>query len=108
MKKIFLLLLMAVVSVAAFSQAPAGDSATAKKQKKNPAAWACPSCFKITKEGGNCEQDKSAKVQLGTYYCQHCMKATGTQPGQCAMCKGTTTQMTRKLCAQHRNAKRIA
>lgn len=108
MKKTLLLLLTAVISFAAFSQEPAVDSAKAKKQKQNPAAWACPTCFKITREGGACEQDKTAKVQLGTYYCQHCMKATGTQPGQCPMCKGATTQMTRKLCGQHREAKKVA
>lgn len=101
-------MLMAIVSVAAFSQEPAVDSAKIKKQKQNAAAWACPACYKITKEGGNCEQDKTAKVQLGTYYCLHCMKAAGAQPGQCSMCKGTTTQITRKFCAQHRNAKKIA
>lgn len=99
---------MATVSVVAFSQAPAADSSKVKRQKQNGAAWACPTCYKITKEGGSCEQDKSAKVQLGTYYCQHCMKATGAQPGQCPMCKGATTQMTRRFCAQHRNVKKIA
>jgi len=41
---------------------------------------------------------------LGTYYCQHCVKATGTKPGKCSTCGGATTQMTRKLCAAHTDA----
>ena len=105
MKKILLLLAVLFTGMISFSQqTPAADSAKSVKHKQvqNPAAWACPACFKITKDGGVCADDKTAKVQLGTYYCQHCVKATGNQPGQCPTCKGATTQMTRKLCAQHK------
>jgi len=103
MKKTLLLLGVLFTAFAGFSQTPSKDTAaTAKhKQVQNPAAWACPSCFKITKDGGNCADDKTAKVQLGTYYCAHCVKATGNKPGKCPDCGGTTTQMTRKLCATH-------
>ena len=74
---------------------------TVAKQVQNPAAWACPKCFMITKDGGQCPMDQTNKVQLGTYYCEHCVKATGNKPGKCPSCNGATTQMTRKLCAQH-------
>jgi hypothetical protein len=105
MKK--LLLMASVMCMSLFSMAQA-DSAKAPKQKEhkkamqvaNPAAWACPKCFAITKEGGQCAMDQTDKVQLGTYYCEHCMKATGTKPGKCATCSATATQMTRKLCAK--------
>jgi hypothetical protein len=70
-------------------------------QVANPAAWACPKCFSITKAGGKCAADQSDMVQLGTYYCDHCMKASGSKAGKCASCSMATTQMTRKLCAQH-------
>ncbi len=110
MKKIFLLLALICVTAIGFSQqSPTTDTAKTVKQKQNSAAWACPACFKITKEGGKCADDKSEKIQLGTYYCQHCMKATGDKPGTCSMCKGATTQMTRKLCKEHTsNVKKIA
>ena len=90
--------------------APVDSAKIAKhKQTQNPAAWACPACYKITKEGGQCADDKTAKIQLGTYYCQHCVKATGDKPGSCPTCKGATTQMTRKLCKEHTgNVKKIA
>ena len=104
MKKILLFLTVLFAGLAGFSQtAPAKDtSAMAKhKQVQNPAAWACPTCFKITKDGGACADDKTAKVQLGTYYCAHCVKASGNKPGKCADCGAATTQMTRKLCASH-------
>ncbi len=104
MKKLLLLLIVLLAVTAGFSQAGKmkDSSATAAhKQVQNPAAWACPTCFKITKDGGACADDKTEKVQLGTYYCQHCVKATGSKPGKCPTCGGATTQMTRKLCATH-------
>ena len=106
MKKLtFLLSLMFFGFIAFAQQTPASATDTAKKAMnkhvQNPAAWACPKCFKITKDGGTCADDNTAKVQLGTYYCDHCMKATGNKPGKCGTCGAATTQMTRKLCAQH-------
>lgn len=107
MKKIMFLTVILFAAATGFAQqAPAQAQDTAKhmaknKQVQNPAAWACPKCFKITKDGGQCADDKTDKVQLGTYYCTHCMKATGNKPGKCSTCDGATTQMTRKLCAQH-------
>jgi rubrerythrin len=71
------------------------------QQVANAASWACPKCFAITKDSGQCAMDKTDKVQLGTYYCDHCMKGTGTKPGKCPTCGAPTTQMTRKLCAKH-------
>ncbi|MES2004536.1 MAG: hypothetical protein V4450_08445 [Bacteroidota bacterium] len=82
----------------------AGSTATAvqkEKQVQNAAAWACPKCYAITKEGGQCANCKMDKVQLGTYYCTHCMKGTGAKAGKCPTCSMATTQMTRKLCAEH-------
>lgn len=112
MKKITLLLAVLLVGLIGFSQekTPVDSAKTAKhKQVQNPAAWACPACYKITKEGGTCPDDKTAKIQLGTYYCQHCVKATGDKPGICPTCKGATTQMTRKLCKEHTgNVKKTA
>jgi len=112
MKKITLLLAVLFAALMSFAQQKAGtDSAKTAlhKQVQNPAAWACPACYKITKEGGQCADDKSAKIQLGTYYCQHCVKATGDKPGNCPMCKAATTQMTRKLCKEHTgNVKKTA
>jgi hypothetical protein len=109
MKKLFVLASLLVFSVLSFAQQTPAD--TAKKMVKhvqNPAAWACPKCFKITKDGGTCADDNTAKVQLGTYYCEHCVKATGDKPGKCATCGAATTQMTRKFCAAHTTAKKAA
>ena len=105
MKKLFFLSCLMIAAVISFAQTtPAAAVDTAKKivakHVQNPAAWACPKCYKITKDGGNCADDATAKVQLGTYYCEHCVKATGAKPGKCPTCGGATTQMTRKLCAQ--------
>ena len=109
MKRIFLLLALVFTGTAAFTQQAPVDSAILVKQKKHGAAWACPACFKITKEGGQCAGDKTAKIQLDTYYCQHCVKATGDKPGNCPTCKGTTTQMTRRLSKEHTgNVKKTA
>ena len=106
MKKIFFSLTFLMAALAGFSQQ---STDTVKAARQNKAAWACPACFTITKDGGACANDKSAKIQLGTYYCQHCIKATGDKPGQCPMCKGATTQMTRKLCREHKEpVKKIA
>lgn len=111
MKRITFLVLLALISFAGFAQQTAAkDSAKVAKAKQiqNPAAWACPTCFKITKEGGQCPDDKTAMVQLGTYYCEHCVKATGNKPGKCPACGAATTQMTRKLCAKHASAAKKA
>ena len=102
MKKIMLFVAVLFFAANSFAQqTPAKDTAqhAVKKQTQNPAAWACPKCYKITKDGGDCADCKVAKVQLGTYYCEHCVKATGAKPGKCPACGGATTQMTRKLCA---------
>jgi rubrerythrin len=106
MKKAILFLAIVFIAATAFAQqtAPAKDTthhAVKAKQVQNPAAWACPKCYKITKEGGKCAADNTDMVQLGTYYCEHCVKATGNKPGKCPTCGAATTQMTRKLCAQH-------
>lgn len=102
MKRIFLLLALVFTGAAAFTQqTPVIDSVIVVKQKQHGAAWACPACFKITKEGGQCTADKTPTIQLGTYYCQHCVKASGDKPGNCSTCKGATTQMTRRLCKEH-------
>jgi hypothetical protein len=78
------------------------------KQVQNPAAYACPKCFNISKGAGNCEHCQVAKVQLGTYYCAACNKSTGSKPGKCPSCGATSVQMTRKLCSQHVPAKKAA
>jgi hypothetical protein len=111
MKKLLLMASVMCLSLCSMAQT---DSAAAPKQnghkehKKgmqtaNAAAWACPKCFAITKEGGQCTMDQTDKVQLGTYYCEHCMKTTGTKPGKCATCAAPAVQMTRKLCAKHQH-----
>jgi hypothetical protein len=103
MKKLMLLfaafLMIGFAANAQTTTAPAQQ--TTKKQVQNPAAYACPKCFKITKEGGKCSVDGTDMVQLGTYYCLHCMKSTGTKPGKCPTCGMATTQITRKYCAAH-------
>jgi hypothetical protein len=106
MKKIFFFLFFAFAACTTFAQtpstAPAATPATATVKKvQNPAAWACPQCFHISKDGGTCEKCSVAKVQLGTYYCPKCMKGTGTKAGNCPTCGTATVQMTRKLCASH-------
>lgn len=103
-KSIFFITFLFFVGSSFAQQAPVTDSAkhiAINKHVQNPAAWACPKCYKITKEGGACMDDKTDKVQLGTYYCEHCVKGTGNKPGKCPTCGAATTQMTRKLCAQH-------
>jgi hypothetical protein len=110
MKKILVMAVMLFVTVMGMAQT--ADSAKVVKhggknhsekvkQVSNPAAWACPKCYAITKEGGVCAADQTDKVQLGTYYCDHCMKASGNKPGKCSSCSMATVQMTRKLCAKH-------
>ncbi len=71
------------------------------KQVANPAAFACPHCYEISKGEGSCAKCNVAKVQLGNYYCSHCAKATGPRVGKCATCSGATVQITRKYCASH-------
>ena len=108
MKRTAFLIIVLFFTVNGFAQQnPVADTAKhviKHKHVQNPAAWACPTCFKITKDGGQCPDDKTAKVQLGTYYCEHCVKATGNKPGKCPTCGAATTQMTRKLCAKHAGA----
>jgi lipopolysaccharide biosynthesis regulator YciM len=108
-KKILSLALTMVVGLAIHAQtaatAPAKPSVSkatdvVKVQTQNPAAYACPKCFKISKGAGQCPDCKVEKVQLGTYYCTKCMKATGAKPGNCPTCNTATTQMTRKYCAK--------
>ena len=90
-----------------FAQPPATTTATktvtpAKvKQVPNPAAYACPKCFDITKGAGKCAKCQVDKVQLGTYYCTSCLKGTGNKAGKCPTCNTATVQMTRKYCAAH-------
>ena len=105
MKKLIQLLLALFIAftINAQTTAPAAqatEKTAVQKQVQNPAAWACPKCYMITKAGGKCAHCDVDKVQLGTYYCQHCIKATGNKPGKCSMCGSETTQMTRKLCAK--------
>jgi hypothetical protein len=112
MKKFMISACLSFLVVTAFAQQTPATTPpavvkkeTAKpKQVQNPAAWACPKCFMITKEGGQCSMDHTDKVQLGTYYCDQCVKATGNKPGKCPTCSKQTVQMTRKLCAQHNPA----
>lgn len=107
MKNSFVLLLLFLCAgIKGFAQqAPVveNDTAKASPQKQSKAAWACPACYKITKEGGNCAGDKTAKIQLGTYYCLHCVRVSGNEPGQCTRCKRATVQMTKKLCKAHKD-----
>lgn len=110
MKKLLLLIVLIAFSSITNAQT-AATSATPKvvtttkavtpktKQVANPAAFACMKCYNIEKDGGKCSKCQSDKVQLGTYYCEHCMKASGTKAGKCEMCSAKTTQMTRKFCA---------
>ena len=67
-------------------------------QVANAAGFGCPKCFATAKVGGTCAADQAEMVQLGTYYCEHCVKASGDKPGKCASCSMKTTRMTRKLC----------
>ena len=107
MKKI--LLSVIVMMAALFSQAMSKDSLPPIKTDKavkinpvqNPAAYACPKCFMISKGAGKCEHCQMDKVQLGTYFCPGCLKAMGNKPGKCPSCQKTTVQMTRKYCAEH-------
>ena len=70
-------------------------------QVANAAAFACPVCYQITKEGGVCTHCSADKVQLGNYYCAACKKTTGAKAGACGSCKAATIQITRKYCASH-------
>jgi len=111
MKKSIFLFLLIAASYISNAQTPAVTSSTTTtttqaaaataKQVQNPAAWACPHCFQITKAGGMCAKCNIQTVQLGTYYCPKCMKGTGTKSGNCPMCGTATVRMTRKLCASH-------
>ena len=76
------------------------ESNVVKVQTQNPAAYACPKCYKISKGSGQCPDCKVDKVQLGTYYCTKCLKSTGAKPGNCPTCNTATTQITRKYCAK--------
>jgi Zn finger protein HypA/HybF involved in hydrogenase expression len=102
MKKLISLSLVILFGLALHAQPTTTESAkpVVKKQVQNPAAYACPKCFHISKGAGLCPDCKQEKVQLGTYYCTKCLKSTGTKPGDCPMCKTATVQMTRKYCAK--------
>ncbi len=107
MKTILLSFFLAIAAISfaqektATAAAPAAAQKATKQVQQHPAAWACPKCYAITKDGGQCASCKTDKVQLGTYYCTHCMKATGAKAGKCPACGMASTQMTRKLCAEH-------
>ena len=122
MKKVILLLLAVIglqtinaqttpvpaIAAPVEATAPVNKPKTMKvvKEKKlaqvaNAAAFACPVCYQITKEGGVCTHCSADKVQLGNYYCAACKKTTGSKAGACGTCKGATTQITRKYCAAH-------
>lgn len=105
MKKLLLSGIVMLLAVCSFAQPSVTTStkttSTKVKQVQNPAAWACPKCFNITKDGGKCASCQADKVQLGTYYCTACMKGTGNKSGKCPSCNAATVQMTRKYCAAH-------
>jgi len=96
----FLIGFTASAQAAAAAPVAAKAKTSTKTQVQNPAAYACPKCYQITKGAGKCTMDNSDKVQLGTYYCPHCMKASGAKAGKCASCGMATVQMTRKYCAK--------
>lgn len=108
MKKLILLFVLVAFTsfMNAQTAAPAQTTQATKKvmvaktkQVANPAAYACMKCYNIEKTAGKCSKCQADKVQLGTYYCEHCSKGTGSKAGKCEMCGAKTTQMTRKLCA---------
>jgi hypothetical protein len=101
MQKIIVFLFVLFSGCAVFAQ-DADSVADLRSKKESKANWVCPACFKVSKVSGACVQDKTATIQLGTYYCQRCVKPTGTEAGQCPTCKGVTTQMTKKLIKQHK------
>ena len=106
MKKIILISLVVLAAMGSTAQTTAPvavkkTEAAKPNQVANPAAYACPKCYTISKGAGKCDHCQVDKVQLGTYYCYKCQKSTGTKPGPCPVCKGETVQITRKYCAQH-------
>ncbi len=108
MKKLLLSGIIVLATVFTYAQttpvatAPPKAVPTVKaKQVPNPAAYACPKCYEITKGAGKCAKCQVDKIQLGTYYCTSCVKATGNKPGKCPSCNAATVQMTRKYCAAH-------
>lgn len=107
MKKLLLSVIVLMAAVFTFAQPPVTttpvktNNAVKVKQVQNPAAYACPKCYMISKGAGKCEHCQVDKVQLGTYYCPACMKGTGTKAGKCPTCSKETVQMTRKYCAAH-------
>lgn len=109
MKAFLLSICLAFVLVGFAQQKPATTAsaapATAEKAKhvQNPAAWACPKCYAITKDGGQCASCKTDKVQLGTYYCTHCMKGTGAKAGKCPRLRhGHHTNDPQALCRAYK------
>ena len=105
MKKLLVLFAALFFSYAMQAQTTAPAETTTKtvvkkQQVQNPAAYACPKCFQISKGSGQCPMCKTDKIQLGTYYCPKCDKATGAKAGNCPDCKTATVQMTRKYCAK--------
>ena len=107
MKKLLLSGIIMMVAFISYAQQPVTDmpvktvKTVKAKQVANPAAYACPKCFMISKGAGKCEHCQADKVQLGTYYCTSCMKSTSNKPGKCPTCNAATVQMTRKYCASH-------
>ena len=73
MKKLMVLFFALCFSYALQAQTTATDAtaktAVKKHQVQNPAAYACPKCYHISKGSGQCPDCKVEKVQLGTYYC---------------------------------------
>ncbi len=108
MKKLLTLTVAIIMAIGSFAQPPAAPPASGKmgiakaKQVNKPAAYACPMCCNIGKEGGKCDHCQMDKVQLGSYYCMHCKKGTGSKPGKCESCNMATTQITRRYCATHK------
>jgi hypothetical protein len=116
MKKVLMMVTLVGLSFFGMAQSSSDSSMTVKhggkhhgkkenhgekvKQVANAAGYGCPKCFSTAKMSGACAHDQTEMVQLGTYYCEKCVKATGDKPGNCGNCSGKTTRMTRKLCAQ--------
>lgn len=111
MKKLILSALILISALSGFAQVKVTDppvhapKTENTKKIQNPAAYACPKCYAITKGAGKCATCNVDKVQLGTYYCPMCQKSTGAKAGKCPTCGMKTTQMTRKYAASHSGAK---
>jgi hypothetical protein len=117
MKKVLLMAIFACITMFSMAQATDTTAMTVKRGGKHPgknhenhgqkvrqvanaAGYGCPKCFATAKVGGSCANDQTEMVQLGTYYCEKCVKTTGEKAGSCNNCSSKSTRMTRKLCAQ--------